>query len=143
MVAAPVGESVHQPRVAVEGKDDRPVLGEQGVELPVGQPVGMLGVGQQAHEVDHVDDPDPELGQLGAQDRGGRQGLQGQDVTGAGEHHIGEGVGPALRAGPLPDPGPAGAVQGRVRHRQPVLLGLLAGDHDVDVVPRAQAVFKG
>ena len=64
VVAAPVGEPVDQPRVAVEGEDHRPVLGEEGVELAVGQPVRVLVVGQQPHEVDDVDDADAQVGQL-------------------------------------------------------------------------------
>ncbi len=39
---AAVGEAVDEPRVAVVGEDDRPVGGEQGVELAVGQAVRVL-----------------------------------------------------------------------------------------------------
>ena len=42
VVGAPVGEAVDQPGVAVEGEDDRPVGGEEGVELGVGEAVGVL-----------------------------------------------------------------------------------------------------
>ena len=59
-----VGQAVDQPRVAVVGEDHRPVGGEQRVELAVGQPVRVLGVGLQPHQVDDVDDADLQLGQI-------------------------------------------------------------------------------
>jgi hypothetical protein len=52
---------VDERRVAVVGEDDRPVGGEQGVELGVGEPVGVLGVRLEAHQVDHVDHPHRQL----------------------------------------------------------------------------------
>jgi hypothetical protein len=59
MVGAPVGQAVDQPGVAVEGEEHRSVGGEQRVELAVGQSMRMLGLRLQAHQVDHVDHPDP------------------------------------------------------------------------------------
>ena len=74
-----------------------------------------------------------------AQDRGRRQRLQRGYVARAGEHHVGD-VAVVVAAGPLPDAGAARAVQRSLLGVEPVGLRLLAGDHDVDVVPRAQAV---
>jgi hypothetical protein len=45
VVGPPVGEPMDHRRVAVVGEDHRPVGGEQSVELGVGQPVWVLGVG--------------------------------------------------------------------------------------------------
>ena len=39
-----------------------------------------------------------------------------------------------------PDPEPPCAVVQRLVHGQPIVLGLLAGDDDIDVVAAAQAV---
>ncbi len=47
----------------MEVEDDRPVGGEQGVELGVGQAVGVFGRRLEAHQVDHVDDADPQARQ--------------------------------------------------------------------------------
>src|SRR6516225_2262763 len=40
-----VGEPVDQPGVGVEIKDDRPIRGEEGLELSIGQPVWVLRIG--------------------------------------------------------------------------------------------------
>ena len=56
--AVGVRTSVHQlvdrPRVAVEGEDHRPVCREDRVEIAVAEPVRMLAVVLQSHQVDHV-----------------------------------------------------------------------------------------
>ncbi len=138
MAGAPVGEAVDQPRVAVEVEDDGLAGGEQGVVGGVGQPVGVLGGGLQPHEVDDVDHPHLQVGQVAAQQVGGGQGLQGRHVAGAGQHHVG--FASLVGAGPRQDAEAPGAVRHRVLHRHQVEHRLLARDHDVDVVPRAQAV---
>ncbi len=69
-------------------------------------------------------------------DRG--QGFEGGDIPTAAHDDVRLAV--FLVAGPLPDPGAAGAVQDRLFHRQ-VLQGWLFPGHDhIDVVPAAQAV---
>ena len=69
VVGAPVGESVHQPGVPVEGEDHRLVRGEQGVEVPVGQPMWVFGVVLQPHQVDDVDESHLQVRQPVPQDR--------------------------------------------------------------------------
>ena len=64
VVRPPVGQPVDQPRVAVEGEDDRLVLGEQGVEVPVGEAVRVLARRLQLHQVHDVDDADLQLRQV-------------------------------------------------------------------------------
>jgi hypothetical protein len=46
----------------MEGEDDRLVLGEELVEIHVGQPVRVFGVRLQLHDVDDVDHPDFQIG---------------------------------------------------------------------------------
>ncbi len=104
MVAPAVGEAVDQPRVAVVGEDHRPVGGEQRVELRVGQAVGMLGVGLQAHQVHDVDDAHPQLGQVLAQQRDRGEGLERRDVAGAGHHHVGIAALSLLAQSQIPSP---------------------------------------
>src|ERR1700681_933442 len=58
MVGAAVGQPVDQPRVGVEGEDDRLVLGKQIVEINVAQPMRMLALGLQLHQIDDVDHTD-------------------------------------------------------------------------------------
>ena len=55
VVGAAVGQPVDQPRVGMEGKDDRLILGEDLVEIHVAQPVRVLGLRLQLHEVDYID----------------------------------------------------------------------------------------
>ena len=69
-----VGLAVHQPvhraRVAVEGEHHVGVLGEQLDELARGHAVGMVGRRVEPHQVDHVDEPEHQLGHvLGAAGR--------------------------------------------------------------------------
>ena len=138
VVRSPVGEAVDEPRVAVVGEDHRLAVGEQRVELPLGEPVRVLGLRLQPHQVDDVDDPHLQLGQALAQERRGGDGLQRRNVPGAGEHDVRLVV--ALVRGPLPDADPARAVGDRLVHRQVVERRLLAGHDHVDVVAGAQAV---
>ena len=54
-----IGQPVDQPRIAVEGEDDRAVGREEAVEVAVAQAVRMLASRLQRHQIDHVDDADP------------------------------------------------------------------------------------
>src|SRR6185437_13284992 len=103
---AAVGEAVDEPRVAVVGEHDRAVGGEDGVELGVGQAVRVFGGGLQAHQVDDVDDPDLEVGQVPVEQVGGGEDLQGGHVAGGREDDVGVA---GVVGGPVPDAQPAGA----------------------------------
>ena len=90
MVRAPVGEAVDEPRVAVVGEDDGTVRREQRVKLRVGEPVRVLGVRLQPHEVDDVHDPHAfSSREMLAQDRDGGEGLERRNVPAAGHYEIG------------------------------------------------------
>ena len=58
MVGSPVGEAVNQPWVPVKGKNHRLIGGEDGIEIPIGKSVRMLGGRLECHEIDYVHDPD-------------------------------------------------------------------------------------
>ena len=58
VVGPPVGQAVDQPGIAVLGENHRFVLGEQRVEILVGEAVRMLLVRLQRHEIDDVHHPD-------------------------------------------------------------------------------------
>ena len=75
-----------------------------------------------------------------AQDRNGGQDLQRGRVSAAGHHHVR--LAALIVAGPLPDADAFRAMDDGRIHRQPLRQGMLAGDHDVDVIAAAQAVIE-
>ncbi len=85
---APVGEPVNERRVAVIGEDHRFVGSEQRVILGVAHPVRVLRGRLQPHQVDHIDNADAQVRQVLVQNVGGRQHLDGRNVTGGGEDDI-------------------------------------------------------
>jgi sulfur carrier protein ThiS len=138
VVGPAVRQPVDQPGVAVVGEDHRLVRREHRVELRVGEPVRVLALGLQSHEVDDVDHPHLELWQMLAQQRRRGQRLERRHVPGARQHDVR--LAALVAARPFPDPEPARAVDDRFVHRQAVERGLLAGHDDVHVVAAAQAV---
>ena len=62
VVRAAVRQTMDEPRVPVVREDDRPVDREQRVELGIGEPVRMLGLVLEAHEVDDVNEADAQVG---------------------------------------------------------------------------------
>ena len=104
----------------------------------VAQAVRVLALRLQLHEVDDVDHPDLQLGQMLAHDGDGGERLQRGHVAAAGHDHVGRDA--LVVAGPLPDADALGAVLDGGVHRQPLRRRVLARDHDVDVMAAAQAV---
>ena len=100
--------------------------------------MGVLGLRLQFHQVDDIHHPDFQLRQMRAKERDRREGLQRGHVAATGHDHIG--LPARVVARPRPDPDPGGAVGGGRIHGQPLRRGMFAGDHDVDVMPAAQAV---
>ena len=141
VIAPAVGEPVHQRWVAMEGKDHRPVDGEQGVEIPVFQAMRMFGLRLQGHQVNHVDDTNANVGHVFAQQHHRRQRLQRGHVASASHHNVGLLVaGRIFVAGPGPHTGAGRAVAHGSVHVQPLPRRLLAGHDDVDIVAAAQAM---
>src|SRR5271169_3713305 len=64
VVGAPVGQPVDQPRVSVKIEDDRFISGEQGVKVLVRKSVRMLRAGLEFEKVDHVNEPDLDVGEF-------------------------------------------------------------------------------
>ena len=77
--------------------------------------------------------------ETGSQVVRGSEGFRARHVAGAGHHHVG--IDAPIAAGPFPDAESFGAVLYRRVHVEPLQLGLLAGDDNVDVVAAAQAVI--
>ena len=137
MITPAICKAVNEPRVAVVSEDDRSVHREERVELAVGEPVRMLRIRLEAHEVDHVDEAHRQVGKLATKDGEGGQGLEGGGVPAGGEHHVWV---PVVVRRPFPDPQTACAMQDGIVHGQVVESGLLTGHDNVDVVAAAQAV---
>ena len=133
-----VGQPVDQPGVGVEVEDHRLVRGEQRLELPVRHAVRMLGVRHEPDQVHHVDEPDLQVGQMLAEQRGGGQRLHRRHVAATRHDHVG--LGALVVARPVPDAGALGAVRDRRVHVEILQVHLLVGDDDVDVIGAAQAV---
>ena len=104
--------------------------------------MGVLGRRLQAHEVDHVDHPHGQVGQVLAQQVDGGQRLERGHVAAARQHDVGLAARRHRRGddaqSQAPSAGPA-VVDRRV-HVEPVGHLVLAGHHDVHVVDAAQAV---
>ena len=139
VIGAAISQSVDQPRVGVEGEDDRLILGEELVEIAIAQAVGVLGLRLQPHEIDDVNDADLQLGQMLAHDRNGRESFECRDVAAAGHDDIGRDF--LIVARPRPDADAFGAMLDRGVHREPLRRGMFSRDDDVDVMAAAQAVI--
>ena len=139
VIRAAIGETVDQPGIAVEGEDDRLVLGEERIEILVAQPVRMLARRLQRHQIDDVDHADFQFGQCWR-----------RMSTAASVSSVGTSPQQAITTSGSPPrsllahsqmPMPAVQCLTACVHRQPLRRGLLAGDDDVDVVAAAQAVI--
>ncbi len=113
-----VGQLVDEGRIAVKGKDDGLVDGEDRVVGLLRQPVGVQIIGLQAHEVDHVYNPDFQLREVFAQDGHGGQSLQSRGIAAAGHDHIR--LGALVVRGPVPDADALRAVDDGLLHREPL-----------------------
>ena len=129
---------MNEQRIAVVGEDHRPVGREERVELTIRKPVGVLGVRLQPHEVDHVDHPDLQVGQVLMQQVHRGQGFERGNVTTARHDDIGHRVIVIRRERPYPEP--SCAVLDGLVHAEPIVLRLFACDDDVHVVATAKAV---
>src|ERR1700733_12653029 len=76
VVVPPVGQFVNHRGVAMEGEDHRSVGREQLVEILVLQAMGMLRLRLKHHQIDHVDDADPDIGDVLPQQRYGSHRFQ-------------------------------------------------------------------
>ena len=138
-VLPPVGEAVDQPGIAVIGEYDGFVRGEEGNEFLLGKTMGMLLPRLQRHQVDHVDDPDPEVRREIFQDFDRGQRFKRGHVPAAGHHQIGLSF--IVGGRPFPDSYSRRNMLDRGIHGEPLKGGLLAGDDDVDVVAALEAVI--
>ena len=102
----------------------------------------MLGLVLKAHQVDDVDEPHLQVGQVLAQQVDGRERLQSGNIARRRNDDVGI-LAERLVAGPLPDPQAARAVRNRLVHGEKVRVRLLTCDDDVDILARPQAMVVG
>ena len=74
-VGPAIGQPVHQPGISVKAEDDLFVLCKERVVVLVAQSMRMFGTGLQSHEIDDIDHPDFQIGEMMAQDGNGSQDL--------------------------------------------------------------------
>ena len=122
----------------MEGEDDRSVRGEQRVKRRVTQAVRMLGLRLQLHEVHDIDHPDLQLRKLLPENRYGGESLQRRHIPAAGHDHIRRLT--LIVAGPRPGADARSTMPGGSVHRQPLRCRVLAGNHDIDILPTPQAM---
>ena len=69
-------------------KDDVLVFGKERIVIRFAQAMRVLALGLQLHQINDIDHPDFQIGQMLAKDRNGGQNLQGGRVAAAGHHNI-------------------------------------------------------
>ena len=75
MAGSPVRQPMNEPRVSVISKNDGFVASKDFIEIFICEAVRMLARRLQRHEVDHIDDPHSQIGQVLSEKRSGRQRL--------------------------------------------------------------------
>src|SRR5664280_2840364 len=103
-----------QPGVPMKAKDNKPVFREERIVIRFGEPMRVLGLRLQFHEIDDINYPDFQAGQMLAKDRNGSQYLQRRRVSATGHDHIR--LGALVVAGPLPDTDSFRAMYDRLFH---------------------------
>ena len=131
---------MHEPGIAMKAKDDVLVFGEERIIVSFTEPVRMLTGRLQLHQIDHVDHADFQVRQMFTKNGDGGQNLERRRVSATGHYHIR--LGALVVARPLPDADAFGAMHDCRFHREPLRQRVFARNHDVDIVPAAQAVVE-
>ena len=130
---------MHQRCIAVEREDDRLVRREQRIVVALDESVRVLGARLQAHEVNHVDDANLDVGHRFSRKDGDRcERFQRRRVAAAGHDDIR--LTTLIVTRPLPDPDSLGAMDRRLLHAQPLRQRVLSRHDYVDVVTASQAM---
>jgi hypothetical protein len=95
----------------------------------------------QPHQIDDVDYPNLQLGQMLAKDGYSSQDIQCRRIAAAGHHHVQFTI--LVVAGPLPDAHSLRAMHDCLVHSEPLRQGVLASHDDVHIIAAAQAVIEG
>jgi hypothetical protein len=139
-IRSAIGQPVNELRITMEAENDVLIGGEERIVVRIGEPMGVLALRLQLHEVNDVDDANLESRQMLTQHGDSRQHFQGRRIAAACQDDIR--LAALIVARPLPDADTLGAVHDRGIHGQPLRQGVFAGHHHVDVVSAAQAVIE-
>ena len=93
----------------------------------------------QGHQVDDIDHPDLQLGNMFTQDLDCGQRFQCRDIAATCHHDIG--FRPLVVTCPLPDTDTGRAMPDGFVHRQILQGRLFAGNNHIDTMPAPQAVI--
>ena len=99
----------------------------------------MFARSLQGHKIDHIHDPNFNVGKVLSQQVDGRQRFKRGNIPGAGHDHVR--LATLIVRSPWPDAYACSAVFDRSFHVQPLQRRLFAGDDDVHIVAAAQAVI--
>ena len=124
VIGSPVCQPVDQPGIAVEREHYRLVGGEKKVERVVAEPVWMLALRLQRHEIDDIDEADAKCRKSLPQNCRGGKRLQRWHVTGTSDNNIRLSAFPGTR--PFPYAESRFAVRGGRVDVEPLRRGLLA-----------------
>src|SRR5664280_1614222 len=80
-VGPAVGQPVNQPRVSMKAKDNVLVFREERVIIRFAQPVPVLGLWLQFHQIYDIDHPDFQIGQMLAQNGNSGQNLKRRSIS--------------------------------------------------------------
>ncbi len=98
----------------MKAEDDVFIFGEKRIVVCFIEPVRVLARRLQLHEINDIDHPDFQFGQMLAKDRNGGQYLQRRRVAATGHHYV-RFSGVLVVAGPLPDADSFSAMHYRLR----------------------------
>ena len=100
----------------------------------------MLGLRLQLHQIDDIDHPDFQSGQILTQNGNGGQYLQRRRIAATSHHYIRIGV--LVVAGPFPNAYTFRAMHDSGLHTQPLRESVFARHYDIHIMPTAQAMIK-
>ena len=130
--APTIGELVNEPGVAVKVEDHRLILGEERVEVTIGQSVRMFRIRLQPIQIHDIDETNLEIRETLPKNGHGSQRFLGQNVTSARHNDIR--LTSRVVARPLPDSDSFGAVNDRSFHIEVYEVLLLVGDDHIHVI---------
>lgn len=139
VIRPPIGEAVNEPGVTVKGKDDRFVLGENGVEIVIAHAVRMFAFRLELHQIDDVNNADFDFRKKTAKKIDCGYGFKGWNIAAAGHDDVRFTA--LVVACPFPNADASGAMFDGFVHREPNRGRLFAGDDDVYVISASKAVI--
>lgn len=134
-----IRQTMDQPGIGVEVKENGFVICEDGAEFVVGETMRMRPFGHQFEEADDVYKADFQEGEMFAKEGCGGKGFVRRHV--AARRHYDVGFAVLVVGSPVPDSKALCAVGDCLLHVEVLEVFLLVGDDDVDIVRAAETVI--